>query len=196
MLFNQLRANHTIRENLCDTCGIGAIGVGLFILLRWIMPISHVSSVSMDPTIAEDSKVLVNNTRFWFDTPRRGDVVVFDSGYRAGLLEWETVRLTKRVIGLPGERIEVTPEGQVYIDGQPLQETYALPATQAYPQTAIPEGHYFVLGDNRNESHDSRVLGAIAAERIEGKVIATVWPLNDLSNVILQGPKNTHTPGY
>ncbi|MGF1524102.1 MAG: signal peptidase I [Leptolyngbyaceae cyanobacterium] len=175
------RYNTFTRENLRDTLSIGAIGIGVFIVLRWLTPISHVPSVSMEPTIAEDSKVLVNNTRFWFDTPQRGDVVVFDSGYRAGLLEREKVRLTKRVVGLPGERIEVTPEGQVYIDGQRLQEAYVLSAIQAYPQTAIPEGHYFVLGDNRNNSHDSRVLGAIAADRIEGKVVAVVWPLGAFS---------------
>ncbi|MEM9093229.1 MAG: signal peptidase I [Cyanobacteria bacterium P01_F01_bin.53] len=180
MHFNK-RYNTFTRENLRDTLGIGAICIGVFILLRWLVPISHVPSVSMEPTIAEDSKVLVNNTRFWRDTPQRGDVVVFDSGYRAGVWEREKVRLTKRVVGLPGERIEITPGGQVYIDGQRLQEAYVLPALQAYPQTTIPEGHYFVLGDNRSASHDSRVLGAIAADRIEGKVIAVVWPLGAFS---------------
>lgn len=169
-----MRLSRFTRENLRDTCGIGAIGIGVFVLLRWLAPISHVPSISMEPTIAEDSKVLVNS---WLDTPRRGDVVVFDSGYRAGFLEREKVRFTKRIVGLPGETFEITPGGQVYIDGQLLQEAYALPAIQAYPQTTIPEEHYFVLGDNRRASHDSRVLGAIAADQIEGKVIAVVWPL-------------------
>ncbi|MGF1524953.1 MAG: signal peptidase I [Leptolyngbyaceae cyanobacterium] len=181
MLSRKHPNNNFTRENLRDTVGIGAIGIGLFIVLRWLTPISHVPSVSMEPTIAEDSKVLVNNTRFWFNPPQRGDVVVFDSGYRAGFLEREKVRLTKRVIGLPGETIEVASDGQVAIDGQPLQESYAIPATNAYPKTVIPEGHYFVLGDNRNQSHDSRVLGAIAVEQIEGKVSAVLWPLEAFS---------------
>ncbi|MEL6381575.1 MAG: signal peptidase I [Cyanobacteria bacterium J06626_18] len=181
MLSRKHPNNNFTRENLRDTAGISAIGIGLFIVLRWLTPISHIPSVSMEPTIAEDSRVLVNNTRFWFDSPQRGDVVVFDSGYRAGLLQREKVRLTKRVIGLPGERIEVTPAGRVSIDGQVLQEAYAIPATDAYPPTVIPEGHYFVMGDNRDNSHDSRVLGAIAADRIEGKVSVILWPLETFS---------------
>lgn len=176
MRFRKLSQDRFTRENLRDTVGIGAIGMGIFVLLRWVMPISHVPSVSMEPAIAEDSNVLVSNVMLWFNEPQRGDVVVFDSGYRAGLLEREKVRLTKRVVGLPGERLEVTSEGQVYIDGQRLQEVYASQTTEAYPQTTIPEGHYFVMGDNRNQSHDSRVLGAIAVNKIEGKVIAVVWP--------------------
>ena len=181
MLSRKHPNNKFTRENLRDTLGIGLIGIGVFSVLRWLTPISHVPSVSMQPTIDADSKVLVNNTRFWFETPQRGDVVVFDSGYRAGLLKREKVRLTKRVIGLPGERIEVTPDGQVSINGQVLQESYAILATDAYPPTVIPEEHYFLMGDNRNQSHDSRTLGAIAVEQIEGKVSVVLWPLEAFS---------------
>lgn len=169
------------RENLRDTLGIGAIGVGLFVLLRWLIPISHVPTASMEPTLPQGSKVLVSNVTLWFAKPQRGDVVVFDSGFRAGLLEREKVQFTKRIVGLPGETIEVTPEGEVYIDAQLLP---GVTASAPYAASEIADEHYFVLGDShQGDSYDSTVLGAIAEDKIDGKVIAVVWPVRALGTV-------------
>ena len=158
-----------IRENVKDTLWIGAIGITIFSLSRLLFPISQVSSVSMEPTVKEDSKALINNLAFQVNAPQRGDIVIFDSGYRTGLLERE-VRFIKRIVGLPGETIEIR-DGQVYIDGKRLDEHYASPSTAHLAPTPIPEKHYFLLGDNRNESHDSRILGAIHENKIEGRAL-------------------------
>ena len=175
------RLEQFTRNNLRDTFGIGAIGLGLFVVLRWLVPISHVPTASMEPTLPQDSKVLVNNMTFWFDVPQRGDVVVFDSGFRAGLLDREVVRFTKRIVGLPGETIEVTPLGEVYIDGELLEGVIA---SRPYSSATIAEEHYFMLGDSpQGDSYDSTVMGAIAKDKIEGRVMAVVWPLGELATV-------------
>lgn len=177
---NSQQAQFT-RNNLRDTFSIGVIGVGLFAVLRWLVPISHVPTASMEPSLPEGSKVLVSNVEYWFDVPQRGDVVVFDSGFRAGLLDREVVRFTKRIVGLPGETIEVTPLGEVYIDGELLEGVIA---SRPYSSATIAEEHYFMLGDNhQDDSYDSTVLGAIAEDKIEGRVMAVVWPPGKLATV-------------
>ncbi|MEM9807776.1 MAG: signal peptidase I [Cyanobacteria bacterium P01_D01_bin.56] len=171
-LFNPLnqRERHFIRENLKDTLWIGVIGITILSLSRLLFPISQVSSVSMEPTVKEDSKALINNLAFQVNAPQRGDIVIFDSGYRTGLLEREKVRFIKRIVGLPGETIEIR-DGQVYIDGKRLDEHYTSPSTVHLAPTHIPDKHYFLLGDNREESYDSRVFGAIHENKIEGRAL-------------------------
>lgn len=164
-----------IAESLKDTGVIGVLGVAAFLLLRWVAPISVIPSESMAPTIDVGDRILVNN--FQRDSPDRGDIVVFDSGYRTGFLQ-EKVLFVKRVVGLSGENIEIK-EGIVLINGNPLDEPYAVPDGADFPLTKIPPGAYFLLGDNRGHSSDSRTLGAISQEAIEGRVAWAVWPPGD-----------------
>lgn len=110
--------------------------------------------------------------RYLFHGPERGDIVVFHhpSGVHRDLV--------KRVIGLPGETIEIRA-GVVYIDGRPLVEPYLAAGEAPIGDMAplrIPAGSYFVMGDNRNHSQDSRVIGPIPADLIVGKAMLTWWP--------------------
>jgi signal peptidase I len=131
-------------------------------------------------TLHEDDRVLVNKLSYDLHDVHRGDLVVFErpENEAAGQIK----DLIKRVVGLPGERIE-SRDGDVYIDGDLLEEPYladGAETTGLEPQT-VPEGHVFVMGDNRGDSMDSRVFHAIDEDLIVGRAFVRVWPLPDLS---------------
>jgi signal peptidase I len=139
-----------------------------------------IPSGSMLPTLHEDDRVLVNKLSYDLHDVHRGDLVVFErpENEAAGQIK----DLIKRVVGLPGERIE-SRDGDVYIDGDLLEEPYladGAETTGLEPQT-VPEGHVFVMGDNRGDSMDSRVFHAIDEDLIVGRAFVRVWPLPDLS---------------
>jgi signal peptidase I len=116
-----------------------------------------------------------------FHPPERGDIVVFDPPVQSGK------PYIKRVIGLPGERISVGQDGYVYIDGQRLREPYIrggiTECSTSTCQWTVPEGSVFVMGDNRQNSSDSRILGPIDVDDIIGKAWLTYWPLDELGLV-------------
>lgn len=157
----------------------------------------YIPSASMEPQLRERDRVVVSRLSYRLHEPRRGDIVVFpspampadDEGFVErlvnGVLESIALRdpgdreLIKRVIGLPGETIEARG-GAVLIDGRRLLEPY-LPlevTTGDFGPVAIPDGHVFVMGDNRPNSHDSRFadIGVIDVDTIVGRAIARVWP--------------------
>lgn len=142
----------------------------MFLLFqRFVIGVGIVADRSMLPTLPQKTTFLINKYIYHFTAPQRGDVVVF----RAGPLEKEWY--VKRVIGLPGEEIAFD-SGRVLIDGKPLKEPYTSSGTypNAGPIRIGPES-YFVLGDNRQDSEDSRVFGAIRRDRIEGKIKPGSW---------------------
>jgi len=103
-------------------------------------------------------------------SPQRGDLVQFDTGFRYGLGDREAVRFIKRVVAIPGDTVAIE-SGQLVVNGVVIEEDYATVATEDYAMVKVPADHYFVLGDNREKSYDSRFLGAIEADQIEGQVI-------------------------
>lgn len=157
----------------------------------------YIPSASMEPQLRERDRVVVSRTAYRLHEPRRGDIVVFPSpavpAEREGVVEGlvhdvlESValrapgdrELIKRVVGLPGETIEGRG-GQVLIDGRRLVEPYlaASVVTSDFGPVGISDGHVFVLGDNRSNSHDSRFsdIGTIEVDTIVGRAIARVWP--------------------
>lgn len=158
------------QQNWSDTLWIAGPGILLFLALRSLFPINVVPSPSMEPTIEAGGRVLVNKLHYGKQTtPRRGDVVRFDSGFRYGLGDREPVMFLKRVVAIPGDTVAIE-DGQLVVNGVPVEEDYATRAQEDFPVVEVPAGHYFVLGDNRNESSDSRYLGAIEAEQINGRV--------------------------
>jgi signal peptidase I len=157
----------------------------------------YIPSSSMEPQLREHDRVVVSRTAYRLHEPRRCDIVVFpspaappeDHGLVEGLVDdvltAVAVRdpgdrdLIKRVIALPGETIQAR-EGRVLIDGRLLEEPYldAAVRTGDFGPVAVPDGHVYVLGDNRPNSHDSRFpdIGPIAVDDIIGRAIARVWP--------------------
>lgn len=152
----------------------------------------YIPSGSMLETLQINDRVMVNKLSYRFGDVHRGDVVVFDRRNRPeegvpeallrNLLESVGLRtpeadLIKRVIGLPGETIEIH-DNTVHIDGVPLDEPYLRRGTRMpdFPAQEVPDGTYFVMGDNRNSSRDSRVDGPVADEHIVGRAFVLVWP--------------------
>jgi signal peptidase I len=157
----------------------------------------YIPSASMEPQLREGDRVVVSRTAYHLHDVHRGDIVVFPSPAVPAedenfvevvvhdVLEAVALRdpgdreLIKRVIGLPGEVIEGR-NSRVVIDGQVLQEPYLPPGviTTDFGPITVPEGHVFVMGDNRTNSHDSRFsdIGPIDVDSIVGRAIARVWP--------------------
>jgi signal peptidase I len=159
---------------------IGGAFLVAFVVKTFLIQAFFIPSGSMLPTLHEDDRVLVNKLSYDLHDVNRGDLVVFErpEGESPGQIR----DLIKRVVGLPGERIE-SRDGRVYIDGQLLEEPYlddATETTNLEPQT-VPDGHVFVMGDNRDDSMDSRVFSAIDEDLIVGRAFVRVWPLPDLA---------------
>lgn len=169
------------------------LGIGAFLILQASVQNFRVQGQSMEPTLTNNQNLVVNKlayatlpfqsafasmdrpdegVAYVFSPPQRGDVVVFSIAGRDG------ADLVKRVIGLPGETVEMR-DGRVYIDGTLLEESYVAVFDYANETPVrVPADHYFVLGDNRAVSYDSRYMGPIPQERIVGKVWASYWPLD------------------
>jgi signal peptidase I len=125
---------------------------------------------SMDPTLENDQFLVVNKLGYRLHDPERGDVIVFRDPRSDGR------KLIKRVIGLPGEVVEIK-NGEVFINNRPLEEEYIVnPARYSQPPTPIPEDQYFVLGDNRNNSSDSHNWGTLPQEKVIGAAWVSYWP--------------------
>jgi signal peptidase I len=146
-----------------------------FLIQNYAFAQVKVEQHSMDTTLAEGQRLVENRLVYHFYEPSRGDIVIVNGP------ESER-RLVKRVIGLPGETVDIK-EGAVWINGTRLDEAYTkgstFPGTVKVPLT-IPADSYFVLGDNRENSTDSRNLGTIAKSSVEGKAVARLYPFDKI----------------
>jgi signal peptidase I len=141
----------------------------LFVGINAISARIRVDGASMEPTLHTGEFVIVNKLAYKFTAPKQGDIIVFHFP-RDPQEEY-----IKRVIGLPGDQISIQG-GQVYVNGQPLDEPY-ISAKPAYPGNwVVPEGQLFVLGDNRNNSSDSHNWGTVPMDYVVGKAVFVYWP--------------------
>lgn len=146
---------------------ISATLIRIFILEPFIVP-----TPSMEPNLRVGDKVIINKMAYKFGTVERGDIVAFHSPL-------EQKDLVKRVIAVEGDEITLTSEGEIFISGEKISESY-LPANQNIfyinQTVVVGEGEVFVMGDNRNNSFDSRFFGTIAEDDIFGKFVLIYWP--------------------
>jgi len=154
------------------------IAVAVFALLRFTVQSYTVVMSSMKPTFEEGECIMVNKMSYRSSGPQRGDVIVFNPPFDSQF------PFIKRVIGLPGETVEVK-DGKVFIDGIPLEEDEYImePPDEPMPAQEIPENEYFVLGDNRTNSNDSRNNWTVPQDNIIGKAWFTYWPPSRLKVV-------------
>jgi signal peptidase I len=158
----------------------GALAVAL-VVKTFLIQAFFIPSLSMYPTLDKGDRVLVNKLSYRLHDVNRGDLVVFERP--EGQPESDIKDLIKRVIALSGETIEAR-EGVIYIDGEQLDESDYLVegvTTDNLPRQEIPDGHVFVMGDNRGDSADSRVFGPIDEDTIVGRAFIKVWPLTEIS---------------
>lgn len=156
----------------------GALVVAL-VVTRFLVQAFFIPSLSMYPALEEGDRVLVNKLSYRLHEIRRGDLIVFERPSDEG--PGQVKDLIKRVVGLEGERIEARG-GRVLIDGKPLPEPYLardVRTTNLEPGV-VPDGHVFVMGDNREDSRDSRFFGPLPEDLVIGRAFVKVWPLDDL----------------
>lgn len=147
-----------------------ALGIRTFVAeARWI------PSGSMRPTLIERDRLIVDKVSYRFSSPQRGDIVVFAPTDALKEQKFKDAFI-KRVIGLPGETVEVSG-GRVFVNGKPLREPYIEePPNYQWGPKVIPDGQYLVLGDNRNNSYDSHYWGFVPRDRIIGRAFVRFWP--------------------
>jgi signal peptidase I len=173
------RRRHSSTRNTLEWVAVivGAVVVALLIK-TFVVQAFRIPSDSMVPTLIQGDRVLVNKLSYEAHDLNRGDVVVFSRppGLPAGPGEPED--LIKRVIGLPGDEL-VTRDGDVYVNDRVLNEPYLPEGTASYgldQPITVPDDQVFVMGDNRENSTDSRVFGPIESDTVIGRAFMVMWP--------------------
>ncbi len=142
----------------------------------------YIPSSSMEPTLEINDRLIIEKISYRFKTPQRGDVVVFSPTDKLKEQNFKDAFI-KRVIGLPGETVEVRGE-KVYVNGKALREKYIDEAPEyTYGPETVPPDQYLVLGDNRNNSYDSHYWGFVPRENLIGRAIVRFWPIDRLGSL-------------
>ena len=155
-----------------------ALGLAIVIMIFLYQPVK-VEGTSMNPLLSDQERIFINKFIYRFEPIERGDVVVF----------WypldRSKSFIKRVVALPGETIEIRA-GNVYVNGRELPDQY-VPSGYLdgsnYPARRIPPGEYFVMGDHRDSSNDSRVFGSGPRPYIYGKAVFAYWPVDHFGSL-------------
>lgn len=152
-----------------------ALLIQQLVLKPYVIP-----SPSMEPTLIQGDRVLVNRLTYHFRDPERGDVIVFHPPGAAKGSE----PFIKRVVAVGGDTVSVH-NGALWVNGVAQDEEYVkeYPIVEEYPEVTIAPGYVWAMGDNRNNSGDSRVFGPVSEDRIIGTAFCVYWPLNRLSGL-------------
>lgn len=169
----------SIRELLWDTIKLVAVIFVILFLMIYVVSVTQVVGNSMNSTLIDGDVLILSKANYRFFDIKRGDIISLD--YE------DTKYLIKRVIGLPGDTIEIK-DNILYINGEVYEENY-LDKGLEYPDFSlsdlgydtIPEDMYLVLGDNRENSLDSREIGLISKDSVNGKIVLRIWPINKIS---------------
>jgi signal peptidase I len=170
---------------------VGAIAIVLAIK-AWVVNPYRIPSSSMEPTLhcgrpgngclaRWSDRVLANRFIYRFRDPRRGEIVVFETPKAAQVQCGAGGTFVKRMVGLPGDKISEHADGILFVNGKRLNEPYINPERRlqsghAGESWTVPKDRYFMVGDNRGQSCDSRVWGAVPRDNLIGPVFATYWP--------------------
>lgn len=168
---------NVIKEIFSTILYILVVLAGTWFLITFVCQRTSVNGSSMEPTLYHNDQLILDKISYRFSEPQRFDIIVFPFQYA------EKTYYVKRIIGLPGETVQIDLAGNIYINGEILEEDYgketiSYPGLAAEPIT-LGEDEYFVLGDNRNNSSDSRdpSVGKIRRSNIMGKAWVRIWPL-------------------
>ena len=169
-----------MKSQLHQVLAVVLIAIGVFLLSRATVQSFVVVGSSMDPSLEDGQRLLVNKVIYRLREPQMGEVIVFHPP------TGKSVDFIKRIIALPGDTVEIK-EGAVYINELAIDEPY-IKSTPSYTmaEKEIPEGEYFVLGDNRNNSNDSHSWGTVPQQNIIGKAWLSIWPPGVIDHYDLQ----------
>ena len=175
--------NRKLKDFLSTSIYLLIVLVMTFLVVTYVGQRTKVSGASMEPTLSDGDNLLVDKISYRFSEPERFDIIVFPFRYA------EQTYYIKRIIGLPGETVYIDDEGQIFINGELLKEAYGKevivdPGT-AYEMLTLGEDEYFVLGDNRNNSSDSRdpVVGNIHRDELIGKAWMRIYPFSKMGMI-------------
>jgi len=170
--------NKKLKDILSTSLYLLIVLVMTFLVVTYVGQRTKVIGSSMSPTLADGDNLIVDKISYRFHDPERFDIVVFPFRYA------DKTYYIKRIIGLPGETVYIDEEGTIYIDGEVLNENFGKEVIQdpgrAYEPVKLGTDEYFVLGDNRNNSSDSREpsVGNIHRDQIIGKAWVRIWPFH------------------
>ena len=158
-------------------CVLGAV----WLVITFVGQRTEVEGASMENTLHNGDNLIVDKLSYRFHDPERFDIIVFPFQFQ------DNTYYIKRIIGLPGETVQIIDDGSIYINGEKLEENYGMevikPETigRAAEPIELGDDEYFVMGDNRNNSSDSRtdMVGNIKRENIIGKAWLRIWPVSD-----------------
>ena len=158
-------------------CVLGAV----WLVITFVGQRTEVEGASMENTLHNGDNLIVDKLSYRFHDPERFDIIVFPFQFQ------DNTYYIKRIIGLPGETVQIMDDGSIYINGEKLEENYGMevikPETigRAAESIELGDDEYFVMGDNRNNSSDSRtdMVGNITRENIIGKAWLRIWPVSD-----------------
>ncbi len=172
-------------------------GVFLYIMIVLVLIVvihlyvgerTEVSGDSMNDTLEDGDSLWLDKLTYHFQDPKRYDIVVFP---HIDAVTGNEVLYVKRIIGLPGETISITDNGNILVDGKTLEESYGKEIIDLYhigiasEPIVLGDDEYFVMGDNRNNSKDSRdpEVGNISRDELEGRVVFRMWPLQQIGSI-------------
>lgn len=183
---NKETKNAALKELLSYVVWLLGVWITVQLIIHFVGTFSVVDGDSMQPTLHDKEYLWVDKLSYHFSEPERFDIVIFPITYRG-----RESHFVKRIIGLPGETVYIDESGVIYINGEVLDEDYGKEAIAEYNRyrakepLTLGEDEYFVVGDNRNHSSDSRVesVGNIERSRIIGKAVVRLWPFNKIGMV-------------
>ncbi len=152
--------------------------ISAFIIIFLYQPVK-VEGTSMMPGLDDQERIFINKFVYRLEPIQRGDIIVFRYPRDP------SKSYIKRVIGMPGDRVRID-DGQVFVNGLRLREPYVpeeFEDLRSYPETTVPLGSYYVLGDHRSMSNDSRDFGCVSQQFVSGKAVFVYWPVDKLGTV-------------
>ena len=183
LIYDKARGNEekemkksVVKEILSTSIYLLCVLIATYLIIHYVGQRTEVQGSSMEPTLQNADNLIVDKISYRFNEPQRFDIIVFPFQY-----EEETYYI-KRIIGMPGESVQIDWDGNIYIDGEILEESYGLEVIQdpgwAADEILLGEDEYFVLGDNRNNSTDSRaeLVGKIHKDDIIGRAWVRIYP--------------------
>ncbi len=172
-----------LREILSTSLYFLIVLVATFLAVNYVGQRTMVIGTSMEPMLSDGDNLIVDKLSYRFEDPQRFDIIVFPFRYA------EKTFYIKRIIALPGETIYIDENGTIFIDGEELNEHYGkeviVDPGRAYEPITLGTDEYFVMGDNRNNSSDSRdpVVGNIHRDELVGKAWMRIWPFSRMGMI-------------
>ncbi|NTV90512.1 MAG: signal peptidase I [Clostridiales bacterium] len=180
------------------------LAVVIALLIRgFVFEPVYVDGESMENTLRTSQRLIVSKMGYYFHAPQRGDVVVlqYEEGitgripllrnlpiFKKAITSISEVDFIKRVVAVPGDRLDIRGDGFVYINDVKLNEPYIKEQGKTFPYSVqfpltVPPGYVFVMGDNRENSKDSRIIGLIGYDRIKGRAAFRIWPFSSIGSI-------------